>query len=501
MKLTDLVTKRPITIQCHDHPDADALASGYALYTYLKSIGCNVRLIYSGIYEIKKSNLVSMIELLQIPIEYVHTNYIKGLLITVDCQYGAGNVSPIPADDIAIIDHHEPEITHIKKCEINSDLGSCSTLIWNMLKQTKFNVNSYPLVSTALYYGLLTDTSYLAELYHPLDKDMRDSILYDESVIKRLKNSNLSLDEIKIVGDAFNNYIYNPSHSFALIKSKPCDPNILGMINDMVLQVDKINICIAYTELDDGIKISVRSCVKEVLASELATYLTFSLGSGGGHMEKAGGVIKSNLLHKTFGHISAEEYLLDKTNEYFDSFDIIDATKDIISYDNMSIYDETPSPNGYINSSDLLANYTPAIIRTIVGDVHITVNDNLYIMVDAKGTVHTFNQDVFLENHTLIDKPFIVEDSQYFPSIKSKLNDKVFSLEGLIKTCIPKYNDSIYIKKLTKVTKLFTDWNKDVYMYGNIGDYLAIKENNPKDMYIIPKESFDKLYFYNKKGT
>ena len=125
MKLTQLVTKRPITIQCHDYPDADSLASGYALYTYLKSKDCNVRLIYSGIYEIKKSNLVAMIDLLQIPIEYVHTKkQVRGLLITVDCQYGGGNVSPIPADDIAIIDHHESQITHIKKSEINSSLGS-----------------------------------------------------------------------------------------------------------------------------------------------------------------------------------------------------------------------------------------------------------------------------------------------------------------------------------------------------------------------------------------
>ncbi len=501
MKLTDLVTQSPITIQCHNHPDAYALSTGYALYTYLKSRGCNVRLIYSGIYEIKKSNLVSMIELLQIPIEYVDTTYIKGLLITVDCQYGAGNVSRISADDIAIIDHHEAEVHHIKKSEINSSLGSCSTLIWHMLKQTQFNLNSYPLVATALYYGLLTDTSYFAELHHPLDKDMKDSILYDDSIIKRLKNSNLSLDEIKIVGDAFNNYIYNPSHSFALIKSKPCDPNILGMINDMVLQVDKINISIAYTELDDGIKISVRSCVKEVLASELATYLTFSLGSGGGHTDKAGGVIKNNLLLENFGSISAEKYLLDRVNEYFNSFDVIDATKDIICYDDMNIYEEAPSPAGYINSSDLLDSYTPAVIRTIVGDVHITTSPDLYIMIGTKGEVHTFDKNVFLENHSLSSIPFVVEDSQYFPSIKGKFSDKVISLEGLIKTCIPKYNDYIYIKKLSKITKLFTDWNKDVYMYGNIGDYLAIRKNNPKDMYIIPNECFHRLYCYNKNET
>ena len=494
MKLTELVTKRPITIQCHDHPDADSIASGYALYTYLKDKGCNVRLIYSGIYEIKKSNLVVMIELLQIPIEYVHINYIKGLLITVDCQYGAGNVTPIPADDIAIIDHHEPEIHHIKKCEINSSLGSCATLIWHMLRQTDFNVNTHPSVATALYYGLLTDTSYFAELRHPLDKDMRDSIIYDEAIINRLKNSNISLDEIKIVGSAFNNYFYDSTHSFALVKSRPCDPNILGLITDMLLQVDKIDVCIAYSELDDGIKISVRSCVKEILASELVAHLTHSLGSGGGHIGKAGGVIKRALLHKNFGDISTQDYLLLKLHEYYNSFDVIDITKDILSYKNMEIYKEVPSPKGYINSGQLLENHTPAMIRTLVGDVHITINPDIYIIIGSKGEAHTFNKEYLLKNYTLTDIPFSIEDYQYFPALKNKLTDEVISLEGCIKTCLPKYNDNVYIKQLTKSTKLFTDWNKNVYVSGNIGDYLAIRENNPREVYIIPNKSFNNLY-------
>ena len=35
MKLNDLLKFNDIVIQCHDNPDADALASGYALYWYL----------------------------------------------------------------------------------------------------------------------------------------------------------------------------------------------------------------------------------------------------------------------------------------------------------------------------------------------------------------------------------------------------------------------------------------------------------------------------------
>ena len=99
MNLSDLEQYNPITIQCHDNPDADTISAGYALYCYFKSKHKRVRLIYSGQNKIQKKNLCLMKEKLNIPIKYVRyarDEVIKGLLITVDCQYGSGNVSRIP---------------------------------------------------------------------------------------------------------------------------------------------------------------------------------------------------------------------------------------------------------------------------------------------------------------------------------------------------------------------------------------------------------------------
>ena len=39
MQLKDLLKYNDIVIQCHDNPDADALASGYALWWYLTKNG------------------------------------------------------------------------------------------------------------------------------------------------------------------------------------------------------------------------------------------------------------------------------------------------------------------------------------------------------------------------------------------------------------------------------------------------------------------------------
>ena len=39
MTLKDLEAFDPVTIQCHDNPDADALGAGFGLYAYFKSLG------------------------------------------------------------------------------------------------------------------------------------------------------------------------------------------------------------------------------------------------------------------------------------------------------------------------------------------------------------------------------------------------------------------------------------------------------------------------------
>ena len=62
MKLSDLLVFNEIVIQCHDNPDADAIASGFALYSFFKAKGKTVRQIYSGNFKISKRNLKFMVE-------------------------------------------------------------------------------------------------------------------------------------------------------------------------------------------------------------------------------------------------------------------------------------------------------------------------------------------------------------------------------------------------------------------------------------------------------
>lgn len=55
MKLSDLISYDSITIQCHDNPYADAIASVFALYTYFQSKKMQLFISFRGIITERKS--------------------------------------------------------------------------------------------------------------------------------------------------------------------------------------------------------------------------------------------------------------------------------------------------------------------------------------------------------------------------------------------------------------------------------------------------------------
>lgn len=502
MKLKELQGYSKITIQCHDNPDADAIASGYGLYCFFNDNGKDVRLVYSGRNEISKSNLKLMVEKLNIPIQYISPDSVKeihlsGLLITVDCQYGAGNVTKLEADNVAVIDHHQIEIEKTDMSHIIPGVGSCSTLVWKMLLEEGYIVNDENGLGTALYYGLYTDTNQFSELNNPLDKDLREGIEFDAGLINQLKNSNLSIQELEIAGVAMLRYSFNDEYGFAVIKSQPCDPNILGLISDFLLQVDCINVCVVYNETNDGYKISVRSCIKEVNASELAAFLTEDVGSGGGHYEKAGGFISQKLYSEKYKSLHPEGYFNNRMLEYFDFYDLIYAKDYCADISDMKMYEKKKLPVGYVNMWEILPLGTPITIRTLEGDIDMVVEPDLVVMIGIRGEVYPNHADKFKRAYTMEDREYIYEcdtDMKYIPTIKVRSTGENLVLTDYAKACVPSGTVKIYAKPLLRGVKVFTAWDKDKYMLGMPGDYLAVRNDDMHDVYVIEKKIFAKSY-------
>lgn len=492
MQLNELLKYNDIIIQCHNFPDADAIAAGYGVYRYLCLNGKNPRLVYAGPGKINKPNMLLMVEKLEIPVEYIQElDCVPELLITVDCVYGESNVQKLPAKNIAVIDHHIynrsdglPEMR-----EIRSNYGSCASIIAKMLEDEGIDVNSEPKLSTALYYGLFMDTNGFSEIGHPADRDLRDFVTFDDELINLFRNSNLTHDEMKIAGEALNHCTYIEEYGAAIVRARPCDPNILGFIGDLLIQVSTIDHCIIYCSLNTGFKMSVRSCTGKINASEFAQFLAENVGGGGGHSSKAGGFISSPEITEE----SVADFFYSKLQAYHKNTDIIYSGSSEMDISDTERYEKRKVILGYVPSTDIVSEGNKIYIRMLEGDMNVIASGDTYLMIGVSGEVYPISRNVFNSTYsrteTLPDT-----DYEYSPTALDKAENKLKVLIPYINGCYANNSTTVRAKKLTKYVKVFTEWDKKNYISGKPGDYIVIKNEDHKDVYVVKASQFDKLY-------
>ena len=497
MKLNELLKFNDIVIQCHDNPDADALASGYALFWYLNKMGKQSRFIYRGKNKIQKSNLMIMVEELEIPVSYEPDfDYVPELLVTVDCQYGQKNVTYTEAKNVAVIDHHQLTVDVPELSEIRSNIGSCATIIWDMIRDEGLSVDDNKLLSTALYYGLYTDTNRLSEISHPLDRDMQDMLIINKSLVTRMSNSNISLEELKITGKAILGFEYYSNNKVLIIQAEQCDPNILGVISDFSMETAEVDICLAYYVSPAEIKFSVRSCIKEVHANELAEYLGQGIGGGGGHLYKAGGSIRPEKLDTSDEkdiQIIIRQIFKERIKAYFEKYEIIYAKDTVLDMADMIKYEKQAQELGYLKISDVFPLNTIVEIRTLEGDVNIRVEDDKYLMVGIEGEIYPITIEKLEKSYKKTGKPY-QRIFEYEPSIKDIFTGERKEVMPYAMGVISTGKSYIYARPLTRYVKLFTSWDYEKYYSGKPGDYIAVREDDEHDIYIIKERLFNQLY-------
>lgn len=518
MRLRDLSRWDTIVVQCHDAPDADAIASGWALYVWAKHMGKRVRFVYGGRDAIRKADLALMIETLRIPIEHVAgLDETPDLLITVDCQYGERNVTRLEGRHVAIIDHHRPAPNGPAHAlaEIRPQYGSCSTLVWSMLLDEGLDVNECDAsrfafgpgkgdrrLATALYHGLYKDTMKMQEIFHPRDKDMRDALKISPSQIYMFQNSDLSLDELKIAARALGAPRWDARHRFATVHVEPCDPNILGIISDMMIEVDAIDTCAVFCQLGDGVKLSVRSCVRTTRADELVREIARGVGDGGGHRRKAGGRLNGELLRAACGDapddlgVCAEAFIAARMAEYFEGTVVMDASDDVPELLDAPLYRKLPVPAGYAWTTDVCPTGTELLVRTLEGDFEVVADEGLAIMIGATGEIWPIKADALRQKYDLSDAPYDIFAGEYPPTLRDGATGEAWELLPRAKRCVAKDDGAalVHALRLDRRTKVFTAWSEDEYMLGLPGDMLVASPSRSEDKYVVRGDIFERTY-------
>jgi len=298
-KLVEILKDAPdeVFIQPHNVPDPDAIAASLGMYYLLSQRGIKkLAIVYDQ--EIEKANSLKMLELFKVPVIQAAKAATLGAedwTVLIDAQKGNANITDLPTDEVAVIDHHEycGDMGY-RFIDVRPEVGSCSAIITDWFFEN--NIEPPRLVATALLYGILMDTDSLTRGTSELDIDMFYRLygLSDINLIVELKGNEISIDDLELYAEAFKTVeIYD---ELAFLQLKNVNDSLLGAAGDIAVSVAGVEIVVAYAIRENGIKLSVRSTSMKIKANELVKHLVEGCGVGGGHDNMAGGFIsKENL--------------------------------------------------------------------------------------------------------------------------------------------------------------------------------------------------------------
>ena len=518
MKLKDLLRYDDIVIQCHDKPDADTIASGYALLKYLKKEGKSPRLVYTGAQKSLRDHLGAMRKKFDIPLEYLSGLEEKAeLLVTVDCRTGQGNVSELPHQNLAVIDHHTVKDgeTLPELCEVRTEeegYASCATVLWDLLKKAGYPVEKDNQLSTVLYYGLYMDTQELKTAQW-VDKAMLESLKYDNGIVNELKDVNLSLNELQITGRAYNSLHVHSGHRFVVAQVEPCDPDILGIVGDELMKVAGVNVSVAYCTLEGtgDVKVSVRCHGDSDNAAELVGWLVRDMGSdGGGSLTKAAGRIPKALLDEACAGDGWDDLsgaigrlIYKKLTEYFDTPPKKLRTGEYspekaleFCSGGTALYRKKQVPVGYVKATDLFEEGDEILVRMLEGDIRMKAAPDLYIMIGVDGETYHTDESTLRKKYNLTDDPFSLgSESPWQPKIYRYAGMEPKLLIPYAKICVAKPENIIRASRLDCRLNVLTTWGNGEWHLGEAGDWLVSQEEiDPQDIYIVQNTIFQRTY-------
>ena len=124
----------------------------------------------------------------------------------------------------------------------------------------------------------------------------------------------------------------------------------------------------------------------------------------------------------------------------------------------------------------------------------VTPDPDIYLMVGVIGEIYPITRGKFEKKYAVCEGTPDVSAYYYPPSARIGQNRSGRQLAEYLHGCKASGNSEIIAVKLNNFTKLYSLWDQEHYMYGNIGDYRAHPVNDENDLYIIRGDIFSLTY-------
>jgi nanoRNase/pAp phosphatase (c-di-AMP/oligoRNAs hydrolase) len=278
----------------HNDPDPDAIASAVALQWLVgEEWGLDSHIVYRGI--IGRAENKALVRYLGYPLRPLADGELSkpSPLALVDTQPGAGNnVLPSSANVAIVFDHHpvRQETSAASFADVRPEVGATSTILTEYCQAAGSQLP--PLIATALFYGIKTDTMGLGR-----GASRSDVAAYfylqariDVQALVKIERAQVPAEYFKgLVSTLRSACVYDDR----LIISTTEDmgrPDLPAEMADLLLRLKGVEWVICMGVYDDEMMVSVRTNHQHG-AGQLIQGMVGSLGSAGGHGIMAAGQV------------------------------------------------------------------------------------------------------------------------------------------------------------------------------------------------------------------
>ncbi len=266
------------------------------------------------------------------------------------------------------------------------------------------------------------------------------------------------------------------------------------------------NICtLFWAEDHNHIRLLFYSNTKNIQALEFMDYLVhdYVIVQGDGKIAQA--VLAPAFLQVMMLDFEAENItqLLEKITEmYFFSCHCI-YTKDFVEKNHdmileMPQYAKKKIAWAYVHTTDIMKTGDKFYLKSIENQSRLLLeaSEDLYIMIGCRGEIYHINKDKFQQTYEPSEEQLDIFQQMlsYLPEVERYENGEFITLDEIAHLCYPKASGGIYAAPLECRTKVFNPYNNGEYFLGRKDDYLAIRQDDLFDIYIIQKDIFHESY-------
>lgn len=265
-----------------------------------------------------------------------------------------------------------------------------------------------------------------------------------------------------------------------------------------------VQVILLVKKVSDRYQIRCLSLSERIRALEVIDYVFGQFGIAKGTAEWAEGSVSDVLLSVCISEAEvkdATEYFLIRADEYFSDCEVVEAATYAQMYPEqiaeMKEYEKAKVSWAFVKTTDIAPEGTQLSIRTLENDTGVLVEtgEDIYVMIGCMGEVYQIQREKFEASYEVTKEQLDIFDRmfEFIPAVEKAEDHTYLPIDEQAKICYPKKGPGILAKQLTARTRVFAKNGCD-YFVGDPGDYMAVRKDDPQDIYIIRKEVFGRTY-------